>query len=333
MRVFLTHHPEDLAAYYGRALPELQHDAVVVTNPLDRDLTTDELIEHAAACEVIVAHRSAPGEEALFQHSPDLVAFLRTAVDISTIDVVAASTHGVLVAHADKSFVASTAELALALMLDLSRNVTESTIDYRSGREPPQRPGSQLRGKTAGLIGYGSIARYLAHALRSLGVDVIINDPYVGDVADDGFEQTGLDELLRRSDIVVPLAVSTPETTHLIDADALASMRPGSMLVNVSRGELVDETAVADAIDAGHLGGLAMDVGSAADQRPAPELAARPGVIATPHLGGLTPENADAQAMSSVEQVRAMVAGQVPPRTVNPDDAHRLRAWWERQER
>jgi D-3-phosphoglycerate dehydrogenase len=333
MRVFLTHHPEDLEAYYGRALPELQHHAVVVTNPLDHDLTTDELIEHAAACEVIVAHRSTPGEAALFQHSPDLVAFLRTAVDISTIDVAAASSHGVLVGHADKSFVASTAELALALMLDLARNVTESTIDYRSGVEPPQRRGLQLRGKTAGLIGYGSIARYLAHALRSLGVDVIVTDPYVADAAADGFEQTELDDLLRRSDIVVPLAVSTPETLHLIDADALAMMRPGAMLVNVSRGELVDEEAVAAAIDAGHLGGLAMDVGSAPDQRPAPELAARPGVVATPHLGGLTPENADAQAMSSVEQVRAMVVGDLPPRTVNPDDARRLRAWWERRER
>jgi D-3-phosphoglycerate dehydrogenase len=331
MRVFLTHHPEDLEAYYGRALPELQRDAVVVTNPLGRDLTTDELIEHAAACEVIIAHRSTPGEEALFQHSPDLLAFLRTAVDISTIDVVAASTHGVLVGHADKSFVASTAELALALMLDLCRNVTESTIDYRRGVEPPQRAGSQLRGRTVGLIGYGSIARYLAHALRSLGVDVLVTDPYVDDAARDGFEQAALDELLRRSDIVVPLAVSTPETRHIIDADALARMRPGAMLVNVSRGELVDEGAVADSIDAGHLGGLAMDVGSAPDQRPSADLAARPGVVATPHLGGLTPENADAQAMSSVEQVRAMIGGHLPPRSVNPDDADRLRAWWDRQ--
>jgi D-3-phosphoglycerate dehydrogenase / 2-oxoglutarate reductase len=95
----------------------------------------------------------------------------------------------------------------------------------------------------------------------------------------------------------------------------------------VSRGELIDEAAVADALESGHLGGFAMDVGRATDQRPSPNLAARPGVVATPHLGGLTPENADAQALSSVEQVRAMLAGDVPPRTVNADDARRLRAW------
>ncbi|MGI9645013.1 MAG: hydroxyacid dehydrogenase, partial [Ilumatobacteraceae bacterium] len=78
---------------------------------------------------------------------------------------------------------------------------------------------------------------------------------------------------------------------------------------------------------------LAMDVGRAADQRPSPELAAMPGVVATPHLGGLTPENADAQAASSVEQVAAMTAGRLPPRALNPDDATRLRAFWELAER
>jgi D-3-phosphoglycerate dehydrogenase len=330
MRVFLTHNPEDLEAYYGRSLPELRKIAVVVTNPLDRDLTTAELIEHAAGCQVVVAHRATPGEARVFAELPDLVAFLRTAVDISTIDVAAATEHGVLVAHADKSFVPSTAEIALALMLDLARNVSESTIDYRNGLEPPQRPGFQLRGRTAGLIGYGVIARYLADVLRAMGLTVLVTDPHTDDAAADGFEQTTLHDLLGRSDFVLPLALSTPETEDLIDADAIAAMRPGTMLVNVSRGELLDEQAVADALDVGHLGGLAMDVGRAPDQRPSPELAARPGVVATPHLGGLTPENADAQAFSSVEQVAAMTHGEIPPRSVNADEAHRLRTWWSR---
>ena len=330
LRVFLTHNPEDLAAYYARALVELRAiDGVeVVLNPLDRDLTTPELIEHAAGCHVIVAHRATPGEPETFERLPDLLAFLRTAVDISTIDVDAATANGVLVAHADKSFVPSTAEIALALMLDLARNVSESAIDYRSGEQPAQRPGFQLRGKTAGLIGYGVIARYLADVLRSMGLIVLVSDPYTDDATADGFEQTELDDLLGRSDIVLPLAASTPETEDLIDADALSRMRPGALLVNVSRGELLDEAAVAAALDSGHLGGLAMDVGRAPDQRPSPELASRPGVVATPHLGGLTPENADAQAHSSVEQVRAMVDGEMPPRAVNAETASRLRDWW-----
>jgi D-3-phosphoglycerate dehydrogenase / 2-oxoglutarate reductase len=328
LTVFLTHNPEDLDAYYGRALPELSSIARVVVNPLDHDLSTTELIDAAKNCDVIVAHRSTSGESALFTELPGLLAFLRCAVDISTIDVPAASSAGVLIGRADKSFVPSTAELALALMLDLARNVSESTIDYRNNVPPPQRPGSQLRGRTAGIIGYGAIGSYLAGLVAAIGMRVVVCDP-AADATVDGFQQMGLTELLACADVVLPLAPASPETDNLIDAGALASMRPGAMLVNVSRGELIDEDAVADALDSGHLGGFAMDVGRAGDQRPSPELAARPGVVATPHLGGLTPENADAQALSSVEQVRAMVAGEMPPRAVNADDARRLRSWWE----
>lgn len=329
MRVFVTHNPEDREAYFARALVELKAlDGVeVVLNPLDRDLTTAELVDAAADCEVIVAHRSTPGEAPLFAALPRLVAFLRTAVDVSTVDVDAASAAGVVVARADKSFVPSTAELALGLTLDLLRSIAESTVDYRADREPPQRAGGQLRGKVAGVIGYGAIGSYLADALRSLGVTVLVHDPHV-DATAHGFEQVAFADLLRRADIVYPLAASTPETCGLIGADALATMRRGTLLVNVSRGELLDEDAVVAALDSGHLGGLAMDVGLAPDQRPTPALAARPGVVATPHLGGLTPENADAQSRSSVEQVAAMVAGELPPRAVNPDHAQRLRALW-----
>jgi D-3-phosphoglycerate dehydrogenase / 2-oxoglutarate reductase len=124
LTVFLTHNPEDRGAYYGRALPELETVASVRLNPFDRDLTTPELIDAAVGCDVIVAHRSTPGEAALFAARPELLSFLRCAIDISTIDVQAASASGVLVGHADKSFVASTAELALALMLDLARNAS-----------------------------------------------------------------------------------------------------------------------------------------------------------------------------------------------------------------
>jgi D-3-phosphoglycerate dehydrogenase len=326
LTAFLTHNPEDLDAYYGRALPELRAHASVVCNRLGRDLTTSELITAARDCDVIIAHRSTPGEAALFTELPKLLAFLRTAVDISTIDVAAASCAGVLVGHADKSFVPSTAELALALMLDLARNVSESTIDHRHGVQPPQRPGRQLRGRTAGIIGYGAIGSYLANLLRGIGMRVVVCDPK-RDATVDGFEQTSLHELLAGSDFVLPLAPASVVTENLIDADALSTMRRGAMLINVSRGELLDEAAVAAALDSGHLGGLAIDVGRAPDQRPSPGLASRPGVVATPHLGGLTPENADAQALSSVEQVRAILSGGIPPRAVNADRAHRLATW------
>jgi D-3-phosphoglycerate dehydrogenase len=300
--------------------------AEVVVNPLPRDLSTAELIVESAGCDVIVAHRSTPGEPALFAQRPELLAFLRCAVDISTIDVDAASAAGVLIARADKSFVASTAELALSLYLDTARHVAASTHDYQRGLEPSQRQGRQVKGKTAGIIGFGAVGSYLAHLLDGLGLTVLIHDPFV-DVPDT-FEQLALDPLLSRSDVVFPLAPAVPATENFIGSHELAMMKPGATLVNVSRGELLDEEAVARALDSGHLGALAMDVGRAPDQRPSPDLARRPGVVATPHLGGLTPENADAQALSSVEQVRAMGDGQIPPRAVNPDDATRLHTFW-----
>ena len=327
-RVFLTHSSEDLDAYYGRARPELEAIAEVVVNPTGRNLTTDELIEEARDCDVIVSHRSTPGDRALFERSGSLLAFLRCAVDISDVDVEAASEAGVLVARADKSFVPSTAELALALMLDAARNVSRSVVDYHAGREPPQRPGHQLRGQVAGIIGYGSIGCYLTDLLVALGMEVLVTDPYVA-VDHESARGVDLGELLERSDFVLPLAPAGPATTDLIGEPELAAMKPGAVLVNVSRGELVDEVAVARALDDGKLGGLAMDVGRAPDQRPSMELARRAGVVATPHLGGLTPENADAQARSSVEQVGAIVAGVMPPRAVNPESALRLRAWWD----
>ncbi len=328
--MFLTHNSEDREAYYGHALPLLGEVADVVQNPLDRDLSTAELIEASQGCHVIVAHRSTPGEAAVFEQVSSLVAFLRCAVDTSTIDVDAASANGVLIARASKSFVASTAELALGLLLDLARNITVSTAEYAAGRTPGQPTGRQLSGRTAGIIGYGSIGSHLAALLVAIGMDVLVHDPFVADPGADGVRFVEFHELLRQADVVFPLAPGSPETDNLIGAPELASMRRGTLLVNVSRGELLDEIAVAEALRSGHLGGLGLDVGRAADQRPSLELAALDGVVATPHVGGLTPENADAQAASSVEQVAALVAGDIPPRSLNAEHASRLRALWGR---
>jgi D-3-phosphoglycerate dehydrogenase len=329
VKVFVTHNPEDLDAYYARALLDLQAIAKVTLNPFDRDLSTAELIDAAVGCDVIVAHRATGGDAAVFEALPDLKAVLRCAVDISTIDVAAASSSGVLVARAEKSFVASTAELALGLLLATSRHIATSAAEYRNGIEPSQHPGQQLRGQTAGIIGYGAIGSYLADLLSAIGMVVLVVDPFV-----DGVEapalRVDLDRLLANADVVFPLAQATPDTANMIGTNELAAMKEGATLINVSRGELLDESAVRGALDSGHLRAVGLDVGRAADQRPSAALAAHPRVVATPHLGGLTPQNADAQAASSVEQVRAMIAGSMPPRSVNAEDARRLREYWSR---
>jgi len=329
LRIFLTHNPEDLDAYYGRTLADLEALGEVRRNPLERNLTTPELIEAAAGCEIIVSHRATHGETALFENAPGLIAFLRCAIDIRDVDLEAASRAGVLVANADKSFIPSTAEIALGLMLSLARNIGESTRAYRAGEMPPQVMGAQMRGRTAGILGYGAIGSYLADLLLALGMRVLVHDPFKK-IDRPGIEQVGFEDLLAAADVVLPLAQASAETENLIDAAALAAMKRTALLVNVSRGELMDEDAVAAALREGRIGGLAMDVGRAPDQRPSPALASLPGVVSTPHTGGLTPENADEQAASSVEQVRAMLDGRMPPRSVNPDAADRLHSWWQK---
>jgi D-3-phosphoglycerate dehydrogenase len=123
---------------------------------------------------------------------------------------------------------------------------------------------------------------------------------------------------------VVCLAIAKPETENLLDDAAFRQVKPGAYFINVSRGNLVDEAALEAALDDGRLAGAAMDVGRAPDQMPSPGLAGHPKVIATPHVGGLTPTAIAHQALETVEQVRAIVTGKAPPGAVNEAQAQRL---------
>src|SRR5438128_2158705 len=149
-------------------------------------------------------------------------------------------------------------------------------------------------------------------------------DPHVRVPAGEGVEQVDLPGLLAAADYVVCLATATPETENLMNDAAFAGMKPGAFFVNVSRGNLVDEAALARALDSGRLAGCAIDVGRAEVQMPNPAIAARPDVIATPHLGGLTPQAIEHQAFETVAQVAEIVHGRAPKGAVNAQHATRL---------
>ncbi|MBB5695225.1 NAD(P)-dependent oxidoreductase [Muricoccus pecuniae] len=323
MKVFLSHSTETFPGYFGeRALAALREHAEVVRNTTDRELRDAELAQAAAGCQAIIAYRGSPGTAATFAASPDLVAFLRCAVDISTIDVPAASAHGILVTRATPGFTDSVAELGIGMLVDLARGVTRVASAYHRGEIPAPTTGVQLSASTLGLVGYGRIARRMAVTARALGMRVLAYDPYASP-EDAGVQAAGFAEVLS-ADFVVCLAIASPETADIMDAKAFAAMRRGAFFINLSRGELVDEAALEAALDSGHLAGAAMDVGRAPDQMPSPRLARRPDVIATPHLAGLTPEAAEHQAMDTVRQVAALAAGRVPEGAVNIEAAHRL---------
>ena len=130
--------------------------------------------------------------------------------------------------------------------------------------------------------------------------------------------------MLAQSDFVVCLAVATDQTENLMDAAAFAAMKPTACFINASRGNLVDEAALARALDDGGIAACAMDVGRAPDQMPSPALARHPRVIATPHIGGLTPAAIEHQALETAGQVRRILQGEIPPGAVNPAQATRL---------
>ena len=326
MRILLTHTPHMLANYYGdRALAALRRHGEVRLNTTGRVLDDpDALVAAAGNAAVIVADRQVPVGAKVFAALPGLKAVCRVAVDISTIDVAAASRHGVLVTRATPGFVAAVTELAVGFMVDLARGVSRAVVDYRAGLEPQPRPGRQLAGATLGIIGYGAIGRSLAPVAVALGMRVLVADPYAA-VTDPALRAVPFPTLLAEADFVVCLALATAETENLMNAAAFARMKRGAFFVNLSRGRLVDEAALRDALDAGHLGGAALDVGRAPDQKPPPGLAGRPDVIATPHIGGLTPEAAEHQAFDTVRQIEALAQGRMPEGAVNAEHAARLR--------
>jgi D-3-phosphoglycerate dehydrogenase len=313
--ILLTHSPEALAMYYGeRALAGLRALGEVRLHAGPAPLEGEALITAAQGCALIVSYRQSPAPAALFERLPGLVAFLRCAVDIRNVDVAAASRAGVLVTQASSGFVPAVSELVVGFLVDLSRGISRSSAEYRAGRVPQARTGRELRGSTLGLIGCGAIGREVARVARALGMRVLVNDPYVH-----GIEQTPLDALLAQSDYVVPLAVATPETESLMNDAAFAQMKPGAFFVNVSRGNLVDEAALARALDSGRLAGCALDVGRAPDQMPTPALAARADVIATPHTAGLTLPAIEHQSLETVAQAGEILIGRAPKGAVNAE--------------
>jgi D-3-phosphoglycerate dehydrogenase / 2-oxoglutarate reductase len=317
LKVLLTHTPQARAQYYGeRSLNGLQAIADVKLHQLGSALDAIGLIAAARDVDIIVADRLTAGPSEIFPRLPKLRAFVRCAVDIRNIDVDAASSAGVLVTQAGPGFVQSVAELALGFMVDLSRGVSRASADYHAGRKPKIIMGRQLAGSRLGIVGYGSIGRYLAGVAKMLGMEILVADPFAT-VDDADIQHVPLNDLLGRADFVVCLAIANEETENLIGQAALAHMQPHACFINLSRGNLFDEAALAAALREKRIAGAAMDVGRALDQMPTPDVAKLPNVIATPHIGGLTPPAIESQSLETVRQVEKIIAGEVPVGAVN----------------
>src|SRR5689334_12456641 len=218
MRIFLTHVPDMLENYYGpRALAEMRKLGEVRLNTSGKVLDARALAEAAKGCEIVVSDRQTPGPTEFFPLAGDCCAFLRVAVDIRNIDVDAASREGVLVTRATPGFMASVSEMAIGMMVDLARGITDATIAYRKGAEAEPRMGRQLKGSTLGIMGYGAIGRYLSTLGLALGMKVLVADPYAT-VEDPALHHVPLETLLAESDFVVCLVIANEQTETLMNA-------------------------------------------------------------------------------------------------------------------
>jgi D-3-phosphoglycerate dehydrogenase / 2-oxoglutarate reductase len=325
-RVFLTHPNGPRANYYGAdALAELHAIAHVTLNQSDDDeLATERLFTLAKDCNVIISDRTVHFDAARFDKLPHVAAILRVAVDIRNIDVAAASSHGMLVCQASRSWVPAVAELVIGLMIDAARGISRANIAYKQNLTPTIAIGRQLAGSTVGIIGYGPLGQRVADLCSAFGMTVLVHDPYTK-TTNAAHKHLALGDLCTTADFIVPLAVATPETENLINAKTLALMQPTAYLINLSRGNLVDDDALRAALDTNQIAGAALDVGRAPDQMPMPDLAARANVTATHHIGGLTQPAIEGQALETVAQLRALMAGQIPIGAVNATSATRLR--------
>lgn len=324
--VFVSHPSNRFDMYFGeRAAQALRKVADVRLNPHPQELATGELIEAAQGCDAIIAYRQTPAPEALFAGLPALAVFLRCAMDIRAVDVDAASAHGVLVTRASAGFNTAVAEWVIGAMIDLGRGITRHAQAFHLQQTPQPFTGRELRGSALGIVGLGGIGSALCQLALPFGMQVLVTSPGTLDRPD--VRQVRLPELLARSDFVVCLAPANAETAQMFNAQAFAAMQRGAFFINAARGELVDDSALLAALEAGHLAGAALDVGMAPDQMPSPALAVHPAVLATPHIGGLTQPATEHQAMETVAQLTDLLRGQLPPGAVNPRHATRLARW------
>jgi D-3-phosphoglycerate dehydrogenase len=287
---------------------------------LGLDWDREKLEAEVAAYDALVVRSATKVDSDLIGLASRLQVVGRAGTGVDNVDVEAATRRGIIVCNAAGSNALSAAEHAVALLLAQARNVAQAHTSLVDGRwERSKFGGIEVTGKTVGIVGFGRIGQLVAERAKGLGMRVVGYDPFV---ADGRFTELGVDrvaelpELYGQSDFVSLHVASTPETRGMIDAEALGQMKPGARIINAARGDLVDENALAAAIESGHIGGAGIDVFR---EEPTTEsvLFGLPGVVVTPHLGASTSEAQDRAGTAVAEQVAAALSGGVVSLAVN----------------
>jgi glyoxylate reductase len=277
------------------------------------------LLEHAPGASAIVTEPSVRVDSVLLDAAGESLEVVSNfGVGYDNIDLDAARVRGVRVTNTPDVLTSATAELAVALLLAAGRRIAEADAIVRDGRwtrsEPEDFLGHQLVGAVVGLVGFGRIARRVAELLRGFDVQLLIT-PTTDGQARAGVEPRELYDLLAASDFVSLHVPLTAQTRHLVDANALARMKPGAVLVNTSRGGVVDTTALIEALRTGRLAAAGLDVYEDEPDVPA-TLRELPNTVLLPHIGSATVATRNAMARLCAENVIAVIEGRAPPTAV-----------------
>lgn len=294
-----------LTAAYPRIARELLAPHFdVVEHPTEHGRTEEEMITILAEADAAITLLSDPITRRVLEANPNLRLIANHAVGTNNIDIEAARELGIIVTNTPGVLTEATADLTMALLLAVTRRVVESDRALRAeGRcewEPLAFLGTSLQGKRLGILGMGRIGTAVALRARAFGMDVT------------GVRRgESLDTLLATSDIVTLHAPLTPATHHILNAAAFAKMKKGAYVINTARGPLVDENALCDALDQGHLRGAGLDV---YEHEPAvnPRLLSMPNVVLLPHIGSATDEARTAMSRIAATNVLLFLRGQEP---------------------
>ena len=284
-------------------------------------LSPEQLLETIPGASALIIRSSTQVTADVIAAGKDLSVVGRAGIGLDNVDVSAATEQGVMVVNAPQSNTLSAAEHTMAMLLAQARNIPQAHSALVDGRwERSKWEGVELADKTLGVIGLGRIGRLVAYRAAAFGMKLVAYDPFVSAemARKSGIDLVDLETLISTSDFVTIHVAKTPDTIGLIDKELLAGAKPGLRLVNVARGGIVDESALAESIRDGRVTGAAFDVFETEPCTDSP-LFGVPGVVVTPHLGASTREAQDKAGITIAEQVQLALAGDFVPFAVNVD--------------
>ncbi|HEY5154751.1 MAG TPA: phosphoglycerate dehydrogenase [Acidimicrobiales bacterium] len=290
------------------------HDVDVQEGP-----SPEELLELIKGAHALIIRSATTVTPEVLAAGTDLVVVGRAGIGLDNVDVPTATARGVMVVNAPQSNVLSAAEHTMALLLAQARNVPQAHAALVQGRwERSRWTGVELSDKTLGVIGLGRIGKLVAQRALAFGMRLVAYDPFVSEdrARQMSVELVDLETLMATADFVTIHVAKTPETVGLLDAELLAKAKPGIRIINVARGGIIDEAALAASIIAGHVGGAAIDVFATEPTTESP-LFGLDSVVVTPHLGASTHEAQDKAGDTIAEQVGLALAGEFVPFAVN----------------